>query len=303
MANDEIQWVCNNLLLSTKPYTSLSLFRSGPVTHRGTPCYSAKFELGCDISSLFPYLNAKVGGAQFYTSPEYIKFMHGEHLCILYPKEGAFTPVDDHADAVDFLRLFLEFISNIALRSNGIHPDFRQYSSISPIDIFKLLPGTNCQECGFFTCIAFAAALSRQKTSKIKCPYLPMPVEEKTIFNVVDKYGKSVQTVSLPINTSRLYEEIDKKDLHIQMLQDRLAEFEISRAGIEVNNAKLISPLTKREIEVLEMVAHGATNKEISKKMNISEHTVKSHVIHIYDKLGVNDRAQASVWAAKNGLL
>ncbi len=44
-------------------------------------------------------------------------------------------------------------------------------------------------------------------------------------------------------------------------------------------------------------------NKEISKKTNISEHTVKSHVIHIFDKLGVNDRTQASVEAAKNGLI
>ena len=112
-----------------------------------------------------------------------------------------------------------------------------------------------------------------------------------------------VQTLSLPINTNSLYEEIEKKEAQIKMLQDRLNEYELDRASIEENNANLISPLTKRELEVLEMIAHGETNKEISSKMGISEHTVKSHVIHIFDKLGVNDRTRASVWAVKNGLL
>ncbi len=83
-----------------------------------------------------------------------------------------------------------------------------------------------------------------------------------------------------------------------------MAAFEQSRSNVvETNNAKLLSPLTRRELEVLELVARGATNKEISNEMNISEHTVKSHIIHIFDKLGINDRAQVSVWAAKNGLL
>lgn len=284
-------------------FTSLSLFRSGPDGHNLEQRFNAKFALDWDILHLFPYINAEVEGTQFFTKPSYVKFIYKERLCILYPTEGAFTPVKNQADAFDFLESLMKLLRNIAERRKNISPDYREYSPVSPIEILKLLPRTNCRDCGFSTCLAFAAALSRQKTIQAKCPYLPKPVEEKSSFKVVDKKGGEVQTLSLPINTYSLYQEIEKKEAQIKILQDRLSEFELGRASIEESNAHLISPLTKRELEVLEMITHGKTNKEISTQMGISEHTVKSHVIHIFDKLGVNDRTQASVWAVKNGLV
>jgi DNA-binding NarL/FixJ family response regulator len=56
-------------------------------------------------------------------------------------------------------------------------------------------------------------------------------------------------------------------------------------------------------MQVLRLIAHGATNPEISQLLKISPHTVKSHVIHIFNKLGINDRTQAAVWAAQHDLL
>ena len=61
--------------------------------------------------------------------------------------------------------------------------------------------------------------------------------------------------------------------------------------------------LTHREIEVLRLIAEGATNTEVSEKLFISPHTVKSHVIHIFNKLGVNDRTQAAVWATRHKII
>jgi len=57
--------------------------------------------------------------------------------------------------------------------------------------------------------------------------------------------------------------------------------------------------LTKKEVKVLKLVASGKTNKEIAKKLFISEKTVKNHLNHIYRKLGVKNRAQAVVEALK----
>jgi len=57
--------------------------------------------------------------------------------------------------------------------------------------------------------------------------------------------------------------------------------------------------LTKREIRVLKLVASGKTNKEIAKKLFVSEKTVKNHLNHIYKKLGVKNRAQAVVEGLK----
>jgi DNA-binding NarL/FixJ family response regulator len=62
-------------------------------------------------------------------------------------------------------------------------------------------------------------------------------------------------------------------------------------------------PLTKRESEVLKLLASGATNKEIARGLNISYETVKEHVQHILRKIGVSDRTQAAVWAVRKGLL
>jgi two-component system response regulator DegU len=53
--------------------------------------------------------------------------------------------------------------------------------------------------------------------------------------------------------------------------------------------------LTKKEIKILKLVASGKTNKEIAKKLFVSEKTVKNHLNHVYRKLGVKNRAQAVV--------
>jgi len=65
----------------------------------------------------------------------------------------------------------------------------------------------------------------------------------------------------------------------------------------------LIEPLTDRELEVLRLMATGLPNREIAAILFIAECTVKTHVEHIIGKLGVSDRVQAAVWAARHGLL
>jgi DNA-binding NarL/FixJ family response regulator len=61
--------------------------------------------------------------------------------------------------------------------------------------------------------------------------------------------------------------------------------------------------LSAREIEILELVARGTTNREAAERLFISEATVKTHLIHIYAKLGVPDRASAVAAAYDRGLL
>jgi DNA-binding NarL/FixJ family response regulator len=62
-------------------------------------------------------------------------------------------------------------------------------------------------------------------------------------------------------------------------------------------------PLSQRELEVLGLVARGSTNREAATRLFISEATVKTHLLHIYAKLGVNDRAAAVAAAFERGLL
>ncbi|MGQ5259432.1 response regulator transcription factor [Micromonospora sp. RHAY321] len=62
-------------------------------------------------------------------------------------------------------------------------------------------------------------------------------------------------------------------------------------------------PLSHRELEVLTLVARGASNREAAARLFISEATVKTHLLHVYAKLGVNDRAAAVATAYDRGLL
>jgi DNA-binding NarL/FixJ family response regulator len=61
--------------------------------------------------------------------------------------------------------------------------------------------------------------------------------------------------------------------------------------------------LTQRETQVLHLLAKGCSNTRIASRLEISPHTVKSHVINIFNKLGVNDRIQAAVVATKRHII
>ena len=60
--------------------------------------------------------------------------------------------------------------------------------------------------------------------------------------------------------------------------------------------------LTRREIEVLSLVRHGLANKQIARRLGISERTVKAHLTSIFHRIGVLDRTQAALWAERHGI-
>ncbi|UJS27302.1 response regulator transcription factor [Macrococcoides canis] len=70
-----------------------------------------------------------------------------------------------------------------------------------------------------------------------------------------------------------------------------------------MNLAHLRNPLSKRELEVLKAMSEGLTNKEIAEQLFVSEKTVKTHVSHIFAKLEVGDRTQASMYGVKYKLI
>lgn len=61
--------------------------------------------------------------------------------------------------------------------------------------------------------------------------------------------------------------------------------------------------LSEREVEVLRAMALGSTNRQIAEQLVIGESTVKTHIIHIYDKLGVRDRTRAVLEASRRGII
>jgi len=99
------------------------------------------------------------------------------------------------------------------------------------------------------------------------------------------------------------------KDMFFEELEDAIRKVHGGSRRIPAHVAERLaermgsSDLTGREIEVLEQIVAGHSNKAIASRLNISEATVKSHINSILSKLGVNDRTQAATTALQRGLV
>jgi len=94
--------------------------------------------------------------------------------------------------------------------------------------------------------------------------------------------------------------------LHPSVAAKLVAEFTRVTAGNQTpspDQSELIEPLSERELEILQIVATGASNKEIASQLYIAEGTVKNHLTNILGKLGVRDRTQAALKARELGFI
>ena len=98
--------------------------------------------------------------------------------------------------------------------------------------------------------------------------------------------------------------KVNLGDAYIQptMARELIVEFKRYTSG-ETGASRKNNLLSDRELEVLALIAKGLLNKEIAKKLFISEKTVKNHISNIFKKLNVSDRTQAAVYALKNNLV
>lgn len=93
---------------------------------------------------------------------------------------------------------------------------------------------------------------------------------------------------------------------YVRRLLAAFPNAEPDRAGLlrkQPSGHELVEPLSEREIEVLQLIAEGLTNREIAKNLYLSLNTVKVHTRNIYGKLGVNNRTQALAKGRSLGLL
>ena len=89
-------------------------------------------------------------------------------------------------------------------------------------------------------------------------------------------------------------------DGKLWLSRDMLTKCIFEDSGSDTPSKSTPGKLTKRQTEILAMMAVGATNCEIADKLCISPHTVKTHIYKIFKEINVPNRVQASLWAAKN---
>ena len=129
--------------------------------------------------------------------------------------------------------------------------------------------------------------------------------EDAAVFDALRSGALSYLLKDAP--TDKLYEAIRGAARGESMLQPSVAArlvAEFSRLSEQAPawTQSLQDPLSPRELEVLRLLATGATNKEIAAKLVVAEGTVKNHVTNVFNKLGVNDRTSAAIKARELGL-
>ena len=95
-----------------------------------------------------------------------------------------------------------------------------------------------------------------------------------------------------------VHEQVMSYDEVLLWVQQRVGRYNYPTDDQAADN---YTPLSPREMEILEMVTRGASNKEIALRLNISQQTVKNHMTAILRKLHVDDRTQAAVYALRHG--
>lgn len=125
-----------------------------------------------------------------------------------------------------------------------------------------------------------------------------------TLFSDRDRILQAVDAGAI----GYLLKDAEPEELHRAMLAAARGESPLApKAAAEVLAARIApapgGDLSEREREVLVLVASGLANKQIARRLGISDKTVKGHLTRIFQAIGVADRTQAALWAERNGFL
>ena len=137
-----------------------------PETH----IFRVVVQLQDDISEVLPYINALFEKTEYYHDTKILLWEYELRRYALRPFEIAIVPVSNREEALQLIEEIIDIINDIWNRRNELKPDFEGKKSLpNVLDIFKLLPRTNCKECGYATCMAYATALREGEVKLTEC--------------------------------------------------------------------------------------------------------------------------------------
>lgn len=124
-------------------------------------------------------------------------------------------------------------------------------------------------------------------------------------YPVVGERGNVAYVIQIMIDITERKSGTARQQRYVDSLESNIRELSGAqvRKLVEYEDANVRVKLTGRETEILGLMTSGFSNIEIGEVLDISPHTVKTHVTNVFEKLGVKDRTQAAVWAVRRKLL
>jgi ArsR family metal-binding transcriptional regulator len=126
--------------------------------------------LDTDIETILPHLNTVLKGFRYASAPPTLTLKHEAKLITLTSLEIAINMVRDQEEAASLLEWLLQTINATWENRETIQPTCEESPRPRILDILKLLPKTNCRECGESTCMVFAVKVSEGVKDLASCP-------------------------------------------------------------------------------------------------------------------------------------
>lgn len=146
-----------------------------PACEPGAERHSAVARLTADISEALPYLNATLPGAVYHRAANALIWKKGGHAIAFHAFEIAISNIEDQEAAVKEMEGLIELVNQIWERRAELAPDYETRQRPTPMAVYKLLPQTNCRQCGEPTCFTFALKLAASQRKIADCPPLLEP--------------------------------------------------------------------------------------------------------------------------------
>jgi len=137
-------------------------------------------EVSGEIYEAFPYLNALLKGCIYNHPALTLTIKKDGKLFTLHAHHITLAKIEDEKEAEDILIWLKNLINETYEKRDKIEPNYSKGADLKALDIFRLLPGTNCRKCGELTCLAFAVKLVGREIEITKCdPLFSEKFQEK----------------------------------------------------------------------------------------------------------------------------
>ena len=123
-----------------------------------------------DVGKAIPYLNAVLGGFTYIKDPPTVTFKSQGKLITVHPRKIAINALKNEAEAKKIVEWLKREISSAWDDRNNIEPSYESAPRPAITEILKLLPKTNCKECGQATCMVFATQVAEGGKGPSDCP-------------------------------------------------------------------------------------------------------------------------------------
>jgi len=132
-----------------------------------------------DIEPVLPYLNAVLGGFEYLKNPPAVIFRSQGKLITVHGTKIAINALRNEAEADKILQWLKREINETWENRYNIQPSYEGAPKPKLIEILKLLPMTNCRDCGMPTCMVFAARMAEGVKGPEDCPPLGMDNQQR----------------------------------------------------------------------------------------------------------------------------